>query len=83
MNKLKSRMNEDFINEFDKIEQNEKILNAFSGVFNKACSIIDDMKFENNEEQKTVCELAARYTLGYQIEYCLRTTDSCNILCEY
>ena len=83
MNKLKLRMNEDFINEFDKIEQNEKILNAFSGVFNKACSIIDDIKFENDEEQKIVCELAARYTLGYQIEYCLRTTDSCNILCEY
>ena len=21
----------------------------------------------------------ARYTLGYQIEYCLRTTNNCNI----
>ena len=83
MNKLKLSLNENFINEFGKIEQNEKILDAFSGVFNNACSIIDDMKFENDKEEKKVCELAARYTLGYQIEYCLRTTGSCNILCEY
>jgi hypothetical protein len=83
MNKLKSSLNKNFINEFGKIEQNEKILDAFSGVFNNACSIIDDMKFENDKEAKKVCELAARYTLGYQIEYCIRTTGSCNILCEY
>jgi len=83
MNKLKLGLNKDFINEFDNIEQNEKILNAFTGVFDKTCSIIDDMKFESDKEEKKVCELAARYTLGYQIEYCLRTTGSCNILCEY
>ena len=83
MNKLKLDLNKDFINEFDKIEQNEKILNAFTGVFDKVLSIINEMNFENDYEKRKVCELAARYTLGYQIEYCLRTTDSCNILCEY
>ena len=83
MNKLKSSLNKNFINEFGKIEQNEKILDAFSGVFNNACSIIDDMKFENDKEAKKVCELAARYTLGYQIEYCLRTQSTCDVQCEY
>ena len=83
MNKLKLGLNKDFINEFDNIEQNEKILNAFTGVFDKTCNIIDEINFENDYEKNEVCKLAARYTLGYQIEYCLRTTDSCNILCEY
>ena len=34
-------------------------------------------------EKKDLAVLVARYTLGYQIEYCLRTTDMCNVNCEY
>ena len=39
--------------------------------------ILKDDKYKDN-----MYTLLARYTLGYQIEYCLRTIDSCNIYCE-
>ena len=75
MENLKKEIPEEIINEFKKIEQNDKILDAFTGVFDKTHPLIG--------EKKNLAELVARYTLGYQIEYCLRTTDSCNINCEY
>jgi hypothetical protein len=37
---------------------------------------------KGNEEKHELLVLVARYTLGYQIEYCLRTTDICNVNCE-
>ena len=64
-----------------KIEQNDKILDAFTGVFNNTHKYLNTM--ENNPERKEQEVLTARYTLGYQIEYCIRTTGSCNINCEY
>ena len=87
MELLKNEIPEEIINEFEKIEQNDKILDAFTGVFDKTHLLIskvnDDFVFEDKTKKKNVAELVARYTLGYQIEYCLRTTDSCNINCEY
>ena len=62
------------------------LLDAFTGVFDKTHPLInkinDDFVY-SDREKKSLAELVARYTLGYQIEYCLRTTDSCNINCEY
>ena len=81
MNELKTKINKNVIQEFDKIEQNDKILDAFTGVFNNTHKYLNTM--ENNQERKEQEVLTARYTLGYQIEYCIRTTGSCNIHCEY
>lgn len=81
MNELKTKINKNVIHAFDKIEQNDKILDAFTGVFDNTHKYLNTM--ENNPERKEQEVLTARYTLGYQIEYCIRTTGSCNINCEY
>jgi len=75
---LKKEIPEEIIAEFDKIEQNNDILDAFTGVFNNTHQILN----KRDDLPKNLSELVARYTLGYQIEYCLRTTDSCNVSCE-
>ena len=86
MEKIKKEIPKEIIEEFDKIEQNDKILDAFTGVFNKTHPLVnkinDDFVYSESKK-KQLDVLVARYTLGYQIEYCLRTTDSCNINCEY
>lgn len=83
MNKLKLTIHPDIINEFDKIEQNDNILDAFTGVFNHIFECMNqNITYDDNKEKHKACVLVARYTLGYQIEYCLRTTDTCNIQCE-
>ena len=87
MEKLRKEIPEEIIKEFKKIEQNDKILDAFTGVFDKTHPLInkvnDDFVLGGKTKIENLAELVARYTLGYQIEYCLRTTDSCNINCEY
>jgi hypothetical protein len=80
MNELKKKIGNEISKEFDKIEQTDDILNASTGVFDKALPYINKME---KEERKKLAVLVARYTLGYQIEYCLRTTGSCNVNCEY
>ena len=83
MNKIKTYIHEDIIKEFEKIEQNDKILNAFTGVFQPILDFINTNKvLKNDEDRNNIYTLIARYTLGYQIEYCLRTTESCSIYCE-
>ena len=83
MNKLKLTIHPDIINEFDKIEQNDKILDAFTGVFNHIFEYMNkNITYDDNNEKHKACVLVARYTLGYQIEYCLRTTGTCSIQCE-
>ena len=82
MENLKKEIPEGVVKFFENIEQNDKILDAFTGVFNDINKHFGE-KNENEEERKKLQVLIARYTLGYQIEYCLRTTDSCNINCEY
>ena len=86
MMKLKSQIPDEIIESFNKIEQNDKILNAFTGVFNDTHKLVYSIKYQDteskNEEQQKLSILVARYTLGYQIEYCLRNTESCNIICE-
>jgi len=84
MHKLKLIINPGIIIEFDKIEQNDNILDAFTGVFNHTCEYMNtNITYKNDIEKHKECQLLARYTLGYQIEYCLRMTGTCNISCEY
>jgi len=80
MDKLKLEIKDEIINAFDKLEQNDDILDAMTGVFNDIHGSIKNVY--NDDYNKSHLELIARYTLGYQIEYCLRTTDTCNINCE-
>jgi hypothetical protein len=81
MNELKKQIPKEIIESFDKIEQNDEILNAFTKVFNKSIDLINNIN--NKEKHREISILVARYTLGYQIEYCLRKKDSCHINCEY
>ena len=80
MNKLKLRIHPDIITEFAKIEQNDNILDAFSGVFDNMD--YNNITYESETEKHKALEIIARYTLGYQIEYCLRMRGVCNIKCE-
>ena len=80
MNKLKLQINPNIIQEFEKIEQTDEILNAFSGVFNKSTELLSDI--EHKKEHNELCVLVARYILGYQITYCLNKKESCTIYCE-
>ena len=86
MELLKKEIPEEIINEFDNIEQNDKILDAFTKVFDKTHEILnklnDDFVYSDTHKRR-IAILVARYTIGYQIEYCLRTTDSCQVNCEY
>jgi hypothetical protein len=80
MNKLRTEISEEIINEFDKLTRNDDILNAFTGVFDNTHKSINNI--ENKEERQKIAELVARYTLGYQIEYCLLKQGDCNIHCD-
>ena len=91
MDILKSKIDPKITDEFDKIEQNDKILDAFTGVFDNSLKILNEIEKEKEEENnknesdvnKDYIELVARYTIGYQLEYCLRTTeDDCYVNCE-
>lgn len=82
MENLKKEIPEEILKEFETIEQNDKILDAFTGVFNNMNDIITRV-LDDKKERHSARILVARYTLGFQIEYCLRTTDVCNINCEY
>ena len=82
MENLKKEIPEEILKEFETIEQNDKILDAFTGVFRNMNDIIIRV-LENEKDRHNARILVARYTLGFQIEYCLRTTDECNINCEY
>ena len=81
MNKLRTEISEEIINEFDKLTRNDDILNAFTGVFDNTHKSINNI--ENKEERQKMAELVARYTLGYQIEYCLLKQGDCNIHCDF
>ena len=80
MNKLRTEISEEIIKEFDSLYRNDNILNAFTGVFDNTHKSINNIKDE--KEQKRVSVLVARYTLGYQIEYCLIKQGDCHINCE-
>jgi hypothetical protein len=80
---LKKQIPNEIIQEFDKIEQNDKILDAFTGVFDDSVKKLNKIDFDSKKEKNNQTILIARYTLGYQIEYCLRKTGSCNVNCDY
>jgi hypothetical protein len=95
MNELKTIITKEVIEEFEKIKQTDDILDAFTGVFDDSLKKLNEIDFNHtdinsifHDTMKTNIKkkqsiLIARYTIGYQLEYCLRTKEYCNIECEY
>lgn len=86
MEELRKKIPTLILDEFDKIEQSDKLLNAFTGVFDNSSKVIQDYFGgipQLGPEKRMLLQIIARYNLGLQLEYCLRTTDSCDINCEY
>jgi hypothetical protein len=73
MAKLKKELPVDILHQFDTILRNDNILDAFTGVFDH---------IHSNMKNTSKYAILARYTFGYQIEYCLQTNSSCSISCE-
>jgi len=82
LDNLKLKLHKDILNSFDKIEQNDKILNAFEGIFDNSVSCLNKIQIETNDNLRNHSEILARYTLGYQIKYCLEQNDTCYVICE-
>jgi|SaaInlStandDraft_7_1057024.scaffolds.fasta_scaffold10098_2 hypothetical protein len=83
MGELKLLIENNIINKFYEIKQNKDILDTSTGVFNDIIDyIFKNDNFESDEDRKLVLERVTRYIIGYQIEYCLRTNESCNVVCE-
>ena len=86
MEELRKKIPEIILNEFDKIEQTDKLLNAFTGVFDNTSEVVSNYFGgipQLGPEKRMVLQIIARYNLGLQIEYCLRTSESCHVNCEY
>ena len=86
MEELRKKIPEQILNEFDKIEQTDKLLNAFTGVFDNTSEVVSNYFGgipQLGPEKRMVLQIIARYNLALQIEYCLRTKESCNVNCEY
>lgn len=81
MNILKKHIPIEIINEFNKIPQNDKILDTFSGSFEKFNNILKSLDFSKYDKSRVFIYIA-RYLLGFQIKYCLETKNSCYISCE-
>jgi len=82
MNELKTELGEMLVQKFDAITQNDDILRADTGVFNSVHEYYTNT-VKNDMRRRELDILVARYTLGYQLEYCLRTNGTCSVVCEY
>lgn len=80
MNKLKLKIPAIILNKFDDIQDNDDILDAFSGVFNDIVKVLNTIK--NTDDINLLYALVARYTIGFQIQYYLKNHDHCTIYCE-
>ena len=64
MNKLKTQIGEEIIKEFDKIEQNDDIMNAFTGVFNKVLPFINKIKEEKKRRKTKISGISSKIYIG-------------------
>ena len=79
MNNIKNQLDDSILREFEKLNQDDNLLDAFTGAFDKTFEAYKKLGLENDINMAT---LLARYTLATQIEYCLRVNDCCNVQCE-
>jgi hypothetical protein len=84
LKKIEDKIDKDIISAYKKVENDERILNLFSGVYNEVDEIINNWDNENDKEKKEQYELIARYGLGLQIKYYLEQEDNiqCAVYCE-
>ncbi len=75
MNKIKDLLPELVIKEFEKIKDNENIINGYSDIFK---SVVEEM--DKYVEHKSI--YFHRYKLGLQVNYILNRQDTCSIYCE-
>ena len=66
---------------YECIENNDKLLNAFEGAFEKTIDVFETLEIEDTKRQD-LAVLMARYTLGLQIKYCLEKNGDCSVYCE-
>lgn len=83
LDKLKTKIGKDIIDEYNKLENNEKLINAGSGVFDGISERMNDIENSGNILTKEESSLIARYGLGMQIKYVLTHNKSCVVYCEY
>ena len=74
--KIKLKLPIEVIDEFNKIEHNEEIIDGYSNIFNTCCEKINECK------DKDLIELFCRYRLGLQVKYVLENQDHCFLGCE-
>ncbi len=84
LKKIEDKIDKDIISAYKKVENDERILNLFSGVYNEVDEIMNTWDNEDNKEKKEQYELIARYGLGLQIKYYLEQEDNiqCAVYCE-
>lgn len=78
--KLENEINKEVVEEYKKVENNESICDAFTGVFNDAEKKMNEIYSDEKDNEKLA--LIARYGLGLQIKYSLKNTGTCNVSCE-
>jgi uncharacterized protein YdcH (DUF465 family) len=87
LEQLKSKIPEKVMNELDKLEENKKIISAFSGYFDSVFEEYNKLNSEDNDANSNQsinnsAQFIARYVLGLQIKYCLEKNDMCAVICE-
>lgn len=82
---LRKNIRSDILDEYNKIENNDRIIDTGSGVFAGIDDILNDIENNENSSEKNKDEAIsiARYGLGLQIKYVLKNKGSCAVYCEY
>jgi len=86
---LKEKIPQDVILEFNKIENNEEIIDGYNDIFKDVYDKINTYeknqnKYENkyNTSFDKLIEYFLRYKLGIQIKYILNKQETCFVCCE-
>lgn len=84
MQRLRTDIHPEIIAELKKIERDDDILDAHTGVFDIVIDVFNNVITNMNEtEHKTVSAYVARYIIGFQLEYCFEKNEICYVYCEY
>ena len=82
---LKEELPDDIIIEFNKIENNEAIIDGYNDIFKDVYDKINTYQNTENKNKYTFDKLLTfflRYKLGIQIKYILEKQDTCFVCCE-
>lgn len=84
LKKIEGQIDKNVVEAYKKVENDERILNLFSGVYNEVQEIMNTWDNEDDKDKKEQYELIARYGLGLQIKYYLEQEDNiqCAVYCE-